>query len=252
MDKTALITGASSGIGKEFAYIFARENHSLILVARSGDKLLEIKNDLESKYPEIKVTTISKDLAEQNSAQELYSEVKKLGLKIDILVNNAGFGDYGKFLETDIEKEKQMIDLNIKSLTEMLSKKSGKVLNVASTAAFLPGPLMAVYFATKAYALSFSEAVAEELSETGVTVTALCPGPTESHFQKTSNMNQSKIVKNRKLPTAKEVAEYGYKSLIKEKVVAVHGFSNKVSVFLPRILPRFLVRKIVKRVQGRE
>ncbi len=175
---------------------------------------------------------------------------------IEILINNAGFGDYGYFHTLDLAKQQQMIRLNIEALTDltylygkdMVKRKSGKILNVASTAAFQPGPLMSVYYATKHYVLAFSEAIAEEWSSFGVTVTALCPGPTESGFQKAASASLNKIF-NKNLPTSREVAEYGYASLMKGKRVAIHGLTNTIMAWSIRLLPRRLIVKMVKKMQ---
>jgi short-subunit dehydrogenase len=256
MKITTLITGASNGIGLEFAQINAIKGNNLILVARNWKKLQEIKADLESKY-DVNVAIISKDLSVKDAAQEVYNEVKLLQLRVDYLINNAGFGDFGFFTSTDWEKEQEMINLNITALTQltklflkdMISRRNGKILNLASTAAFQPGPKMAVYFATKAYVLSFSEAIANEVKEFGITVTALCPGPTTSGFQSAAAMDDAKLFKDKKLPTAKEVAEYGYNAMMKGKTVAIHGFMNTVLATSIRFLPRNLVVKIIRKLQ---
>ncbi len=203
---TVLITGASSGIGLEFARIFARERHDLVLVARSREKLENLANELSW----VKTTIIEKDLSISGSPQEIYDELLWKSIQVDLLVNNAGFGDFGYFHEWDLSKYQQMIDLNIRTLTDlsylfgrdMVSRKSGKILNVASTAAFQPGPLMSVYFATKHYVLAFSEGIAEEWKDYGVTVSALCPGPTESGFQKNARATKNKMFAS-KLPTSR-------------------------------------------------
>jgi uncharacterized protein len=253
---TALITGASNGIGLELAKIHAQKGDNLVLVARSADKLKEIKNDFEAKY-NISVHVISYDLSLLNSAQVIYDEVKSKNLEIDYLINNAGFGDFGLFIETSWEKELQMINLNISTLTQftklfskdMVSRKQGKIMNVASTAAFQPGPTMAVYYATKAYVLHFSEAINNELKEFGVTVTALCPGATESGFQAAAAMEESALVKGKKLPSSQEVAQYGYTSMMNGKAVAIHGFKNYMMANSVRFTPRSWVVKMVRKVQ---
>jgi hypothetical protein len=258
MAKTALITGASSGIGYELAKVFAKNNTNLVLVARSEKKLQEIAQEL-TKTHGISVEVLAKDVSVLASTQEIYSILKQKGIAVDYLVNNAGFGDFGFFTETKWEKELEMINLNMTSLTsltklfvsDMVARKQGKILNVASTASFQPGPLMAVYYATKAYVLSFSEAIANELSGTGVTVTALCPGPTESGFQNAAAMNDSKLVKGKKLPTSQDVAEYGYKAMMSGKVVAVHGLMNKVMAQSVRYTPRAVVRSLVRAMSER-
>lgn len=256
MKKTALITGASSGIGLELAKIHASKGDNLVLAARSFHKLEELKGELEKEY-NITVHVISKDLSLPDSAKEVYSETNSLGITVDYLINNAGFGDYGMFLEADWGKIDQMIKLNILTLThltklylqDMINRRSGKIMNIASTASFQPGPLMAVYFATKAYVLSFSEAVNNEVKDTGVTITALCPGPTESGFQAAARWEESNMVKGKKLPTSAEVAMYGYNAMMKGKSVAIHGFNNKAQVLLVRLAPRAIVVKLVRKFQ---
>lgn len=255
MAQTALITGASSGIGLELARIFAQKGHHTVLVARSGDKLRELQSELEPLGVQVRVLTA--DLSRMEEVDNVYRQLKEEGIVIDFLVNNAGFGDYGMFYETDWSKEAMMIDLNVKSLTymtklflqDMVQRRRGRILNVASTAAFQPVPTMAVYSATKAYVLSFSEAISSELEGTGVTVTALCPGATQSGFWKVANMEDARLIKGRKLPSSAEVARYGYEALMKGKVVAVHGWLNKLLSESIRLAPRALVRKAVRKMQ---
>src|SRR6267142_3603408 len=223
--KTALITGASFGIGQELARIFAREGYSLVLVARSGDKLRQLAAELE-KANGTRSLILASDLSAPGSAAYLHDQTTRAEIDVDVLVNNAGFGQFGLFAENDLEECLQQIQLNITTLThltrlylpEMVARKSGRILNVASTAAFQPGPLMAVYYATKAYVLSLSEALAEETRGTGVTVTALCPGPTASGFQAGAAMEGSRLVRGRKLPTAASVARYGVAAMRKGDV----------------------------------
>ncbi len=255
---TALITGASNGIGFELAKIHAAKGDNLVLVARNKNKLDEIKKELENSY-KIKVYIIGKDLASANAAQDVYNETTQQNIQIDYLINNAGFGDFGLFAETDWNKELQMINLNITALTQftklylqdMVKRKNGKIMNVASTAAFQPGPTMAVYYATKAYVLNFSEAVGNEVSDKGITITTLCPGATESGFQAAAAMEESALVKGRKLPTSKEVAEYGYKAMLKGKSVAIHGVMNYLFANSVRFTPRALVVKLVRKIQDK-
>ncbi len=257
--KTVLITGASGGIGYEFALIFARNKYNLVLVARSEDKLIELKNKLTSEIG-ISVEVFAKDISILANIDELYAELQKKQIVIDILINNAGFGDYGYFYQTNWKKEDMMLNLNIISLTyltklflpKMIENKYGKILNLASIAAFLPGPLMAIYYATKAYVLSFSSAIANELKGTGVTVTSLCPGPTQSGFSDAAALGESKLFKKKSLPTAKVVAEYGYKSLMKGKLVAVHGAFNKFEVFIMRFAPRKLLLSTIRNMQEKD
>ncbi len=255
---TALITGASSGIGLELAKIHASKGDNVVLIARNISKLDELKSELEEQY-NISVHTIGKDLSLHNSAQQVYDETTRQNIQIDYLVNNAGFGDYGNFYETSLDKELQMINLNIIALTQlcklylkdMIKRGSGKIMNVASTAAFQPGPGMAVYFATKAYVLHFSEAIGNEVGDKGVTVTALCPGPTISGFQAAAAMEESNLVKGKKLPGSKEVAEYGYKAMMKGKAVAIHGVKNYLLANSVRFAPRALVVKMVRGMQSK-
>jgi short-subunit dehydrogenase len=253
--ETALITGASNGIGYELAKIFARHGYNLVLVARSEHQLQQLAQEVKKEY-NVEAIIFSVDLSKPETVQYIYTELEKKNIAIDYLVNNAGFGDFGFFTETEWEKEQQMIQLNIIALTHltklfvkpMAARQKGRVLNVASTAAFQPGPLMAVYYATKAFVLFLSEAIANELKGTGVTVTALCPGPTQSGFQSAAAMEESKLVKNKKLPTAKQVAEYGYKAMMKGKQVAIHGLINKIMAFSIRLTPRRLTTSIVRKL----
>lgn len=256
MNKTALVTGASMGIGLEFAKIMAARGWDLVLVARSGDKLNQIKLDIETKS-KVKVDVIVADLIQKDSAEFVYNEFAKLNKPCIMLINNAGFGHYGKFHEEPLDKFESMIDLNITTLTklthlflkDMVRHNEGYILNVASTAAFQPGPLMAVYYATKSYVLSFTEAISNELSNTNVKVSALCPGPTESNFQKNADLDGSGLFKMLKAPTAYSVAEYGINSLLKGKTVAVHGLFNKLLVFSTRFSPRKAILAVVRRLQ---
>lgn len=251
--KTVLITGASAGIGYELAKIFAENNFKLILAARREDRLKEIQTQIGSGRCEI----LTYDLSDIKSPQEIYNVIKQKNIQVDVLVNNAGVGDYGLFHELQLEKQLQMIDLNIRSLTEltylfgkdMVTRKSGKILNVASTAAFQPGPLMSVYYATKHFVLAFSEGLYNEWSELGVTVTTLCPGPTASEFQAQAKMQKSKLVSTMKLPSAKEVAELGFKATMSGKRLAIHGFFNKLMIFSVRFAPRALILKVVRAIQ---
>lgn len=255
---TALITGASNGIGLELAKVHASKGGDLVLVARNKSRLDELKTELESQY-KVSVYTIGKDLSTINSAQEVYEETTKQNIQIDYLINNAGFGDFGMFVETEWNKELQMINLNITTLTQftklylqdMVKRRSGKIMNVASTAAFQSGPTMAVYFATKAYVLSFSEAVNNEVSDKGVTITTLCPGATESGFQAAAAMEESNLVKGKKLPTSKEVADYGYASMMKGKTVAIHGLMNWIMANSVRFVPRAIVVKLTRKIQDK-
>jgi len=258
MNKTALITGSTSGIGYELACIHANKGGNLVLVARSKDKLEQIKKDLETKY-KIVAHIIQKDLSLKDSAKEVYDEIVKNNITIDYLINNAGFGDYGLFNESDWGKLERMINLNITALTQltklfvndMIKRGTGKIMNVASTAAFQSGPTMAVYYATKAYVLSFSEAINNEVKNSGVTVTTLCPGATKSGFQEAASLQESRLVKGRNLPASKEVAEYGYNAMLKGKSVAIHGILNYILANSVRFFPRSFVVKITRFIQDK-
>ncbi len=259
MNRTVLITGPTSGIGYELAKLFAKDGYGLILVARGGDRLAPLKAELEKTYG-VFVKTIEKDLSESNAPQEVFQELKTDTHSIELLVNNAGFGNYGTFDQTDLETELRMIQLNIASLTHltklflkgMIKNKWGRILNVASTASFQPGPLMAVYYASKAYVLSFSEALANELKGTGVTITALCPGPTRTGFQKRADIEGTRLVSGGLIMDAKRVAEEGYRGLMRGKTVVIPGLKNKAIAFSVRLTPRNLVTKIVRAIQERQ
>lgn len=256
MNNTALITGATGGIGLELAKIHASKGGDLVLVARNKQKLLEIKDEFESNY-HVEVMIIDKDLSRKDAAQEVYNETLNRQINIDILINNAGFGDFGFFSETDWFKEYEMISLNIIALTQltklygqdMITNEYGKIMNVASIASFLPGPKMAIYYATKAYVLSFSEAIANEMAHQGVTVTTLCPGPTETGFEKAAALEESGLFKKQKVATSKSVAEYGYQAMMKGKTVAIPGFTNWLMTKLILLAPRSLVVKVVRKIQ---
>jgi len=258
MNKTALITGASNGIGKELAIIHAKNKGNLVLVARRENLLEELKTELEQKY-NISVTIIAKDLSLRNAAKEIFDEVNAKGIQIDYLINNAGFGGYGKFYERSIEDDISMIDVNIVALTmltkyflpEMVKRNSGKILNVASTAAFMPGPLMAVYFATKAFVISLSQAIAEELSDSNVTVTALCPGPTETGFAKKANVEDTDLFKHS--AAAAVVAQKGYNAMLKGKMVIITDGPQKfmIKALIP-FAPQKMVLKQVRRMQEKK
>lgn len=248
----AVVTGASSGIGLEFAKILAANGYSLVLVARDQALLEETAKNIRETYS-VNAEAYAIDLSLADSADSLWSTLK---MTPNVLVNNAGIGDYGNVVDADPGKIRTMIELNVQAMTrlaqlaaiDMKKRGSGSILNTASTAAFLPGPGMAAYYASKAYVLSFSEALSEELKGSGVRVTALCPGPTKTHFQETAHA-QKNAVFNRNLPSPEEVAAFGYKAVLSGKVVAVHGFSNKLSVFLPRFMTRASVRRWVAKAQ---
>lgn len=258
-NKVVLITGASGGIGYELAKIFAKNRFDLVLIARSELALDKVKNDLVKEF-EVDVKVKKKDLTDLQAPDQIYSELKKDDINIDILVNNAGFGDMCVFAESDLNKQLDMIQLNIMSLThltrlfleDMVKQRNGKILNVASTAAFQPGPFMSVYYATKAFVLSFSTALSEELAGTNVSVTTLCPGPTNTAFSKVANFDESKFgTEMMSLMSAKQVAEIGYKGLMRKRSVIIPGFRNWFLAFSTRFIPDWIILKMVRKVHGR-
>ena len=259
MKKTALITGASSGIGLELARIFAREGHDLLITARRKERLNGLKKELEQEFG-IEVNTFPVDLADIDSPQKLYDFTQKQSLSVHFLVNNAGVGDYGLFHKSDWNRQAAIIDLNIRALTHlthlflpsMVEKESAHILNIASTAAFQPGPFMSVYYASKNYVLAFGEAIANELQDTGVTVTTLCPGPTESEFQKLANMEKSKLFDRLPVATSKQVADYGYKTMLQGKRVAIYGALNRIAPKIVSLFPRKFVTAVVRKIQERK
>jgi hypothetical protein len=255
MSRTALITGASGGIGYEFSRIHAENGDNLVLVARNICRLDELKGILEEEHG-IRVYTIEKDLSGTDAAREVFDEITGQGLSVDYLINNAGLGDISLFAESDWKKQERMINLNVIALTQlsrlflpgMIDRRFGRILNVASTAAFQPGPTMSVYFATKAFVLSFSEAVNEEVRKKGVSVTALCPGSTESGFHAAA-LGENRKVKERTLPSARKIAEYGHKAMMKGKAVAIPGFKNSFMAASVRFMPRSLVARAARLIQ---
>ena len=257
MSKTALITGASGGIGYELALLLARDGFDCILVARSRDKLDELAARLESEF-RVKTLVVARDLSKPTAVDEIYEEVSAASMSIDLLVNNAGFPVYGRFVDTDWQTELDMLQVNVVALTAltklfvrgMVERRNGRILNLASTAAFVPGPLMAVYYASKAYVLSFSQALANELQGTGVTVTALAPGPTRTGFQKRGVMEDSRLVRGQ-IADAKSVAAAGYRGMMRGKTIVIPGFSNKLIPWVARVSPRGAVTRVVRRIQER-
>ncbi|MBV7507850.1 SDR family oxidoreductase [Bacillus sp. sid0103] len=252
MKKTALITGATSGLGYEFVKLFANDGYNLVLVARNEKKLEEI----QQSYINIEVTIIPKDLSVHGAAKEVFEEMESRGIDIDVLVNNAGFGLMGKFDELDIQKQLNMIQLNVSALTEltyyclqkMKQRNSGRILNVASTAAFQPGPLMAVYYATKAFVLSFSEALVEELAGSSITVTTLCPGATKTNFGSVASVEGTKMFS--RAMASDLVAKSGYEALMRGKRVIITGGLNKSGALAAKFMPRSVAAKIAKYVAG--
>jgi short-subunit dehydrogenase len=256
MKNTALITGASSGIGKELAHIHAEKGGDLVLVARSKGKLEDLKKELETQH-KVQVIIIVKDLTQTEAAQEIYKALKGANIAIDYLINNAGFGGIGKFHEREWEQDLAMINLNVVALTaltrlflpDLVAQNSGKILNVSSTASLMPGPLQAVYYATKAYVTSFSNAIAEELSETNVTVTNLMPGATETGFGKISGMDKTVLFD--KTASARGVAEDGYNGMINGKLDVISGLTTGQKVMFAALpfMPKKTVLRLIKKMQ---
>jgi short-subunit dehydrogenase len=250
--KTALVTGASSGIGKALAYHFAQDGYQLVLAARGVARMQALADALQKQF-KVDVTVMGADLETNDGAAQLHADIKARGIVLSALVNNAGYGAFGEFKDSALAPELAMMQLNMNTvvvLTKLfmpdLLATRGKILNTASTAAFQPGPYMAVYYATKSFVLSFSEAIAAELEDTGVTVTALCPGPTASGFQDKVDLGNSALVKGKKLPTSEEVAALGYRAMQRGQRVYIPGFMNWAMAQSIRITPRNLATKVVK------
>jgi short-subunit dehydrogenase len=249
--KCALLTGASAGIGQELARLLASDGHRVFLVARRRDRLEALAKDLTATYG-VEVAVLAEDLADPAAPARIVDQVRAAGAEIDFLVNNAGFGSLGSFAEAERDGELRMVDVNVRALLElthrclpsMLARRQGRILNIASVAGFVPGPFMATYYASKAFVLSFTEALATELRGTGVTATAVCPGPTTTEFAQVAKSERTNLFQ-RGVADAASVARHGYRAMLAGKVVAIPGWKNKLSAFLPRIAPRPLVRVAV-------
>lgn len=250
-DQTALITGASGGIGYELAKLFAHDHYSLVLVARSADRLKHVAEELQSQCG-VAVKTVALDLSEAWAAKSLFDQLQREGVSVDVLVNNAGFGAFGEFVSITEEEILGQISLNVTALTyltrlflpAMLARRSGKIMNVASTAAFQPGPLMAVYYATKAYVLSFSEALANEVAGSNVVVSCFCPGATDTNFQKRAGMENSRLFRKIGAMKVGAVARDGYRGLMAGRTVVVSGIQNWLVAESVRFAPRKLVTAV--------
>lgn len=255
--QTVLITGASGGIGYELAKLFARDHYNLVLVARSAQKLTQVANELQGDG--VSVKTVVLDLAEAPAPKFLFDQMQREGIAIDILINNAGFGAYGEFAQMRHQDIVGQINLNITALTEltrffvqsMVSRGKGRIMNVASTAGFQPGPLMAVYYATKGYVISFSEAIANELSGSGVTVTCFCPGATATGFAARAGNDETRVFKRSGVMSADKVALDGYRAVMKGRTLAISGMQNWITAQSTRFAPRKMVTAVSRWVSER-
>lgn len=255
-NKCALITGATSGIGYELAKLFAKDHYNLIIVARNQGELDNTASELRQQYG-IEVTPIAKDLFQREAAFELYDEVKQKGFQVDVLVNDAGQGQYGEFKDTDINRELDIIQLNIASLVvltksflkDMVARNEGKILQLASIASKVPGPWQSVYHGTKAFVLSFTEAIRTELKDTNITVTALMPGATDTDFFNKAEMQNSKILQTG-LSNPADVAKDGYEALMNNDDKVISGFKNKVQIGMSNMMPDSMVSANMEKQQG--
>lgn len=252
---TALITGASVGIGHELARVFAENGCDLVLVARNREQLEKVAAECQT-LGKVKARVLPKDLSLPDSSREIFDELMRDGVAVDVLVNNAGFGTHGRFAEIELDADIRLLQVNVVALTaltklflrEMVARRGGRILNVASTAAFQPGPLMATYYASKAYVLHFSEAIAQEVGSQGVTVTALCPGPVNTEFQQRAGIQGNRLFKGKGIMDARTVARAGFRGLMAGKRIVIPGFTNKLTAaaarFSPRRLATFIAGKL--------
>lgn len=253
-ESTVLITGANSGIGLEFVRICAKRGHRLVLVGRSKEKLEQVLTELPES---VEAHIIVCDLSLPSAALEVWTGIQEMNLKVDFLINNAGVGLFGEYAKTDWVKEEDMMQLNMITLAQltklilpgMLERKHGRILNVASVAAFLPGPLMTIYYATKAFVVSFSEGLSEELRGSGVTVTVLCPAPTATGFEKKAELAGSELFKSAHLDTAGGVAECGYDAAMRGQLIVIVGMRNRIQIAITRVIPRAFLARIVAYIQ---
>jgi short-subunit dehydrogenase len=253
---TALVTGASSGIGLELAQLLARDRNDLVLVARTRERLESIARGLSEEYG-VRALAVAADLSEPDAPDRIAADLRTRATTVDVLVNDAGFGAHGFFAALPLSEQLSMIQVNVAALTHltglflpsMLERRSGRILNVASTAAFQPGPLMAVYYATKAYVLSFSEALASETAGTGVTVTALCPGPVLTEFQKRAGTEKTVLFTGPLAVAARDVAAAAYRGMLRGDPLVIPGIGNRALVQALRVSPRRLVTAISRRLQ---
>jgi len=252
-NSTVLITGATGGIGRELAVVFAHHGYNLCITARNPQVLRSQSEDLQRTY-QVRCTWQACDLSRPSAAETIFNHLQEQHLQIDILVNNAGFGNWGKFDQTELGTELEEIQLNIIAVVKltklflpvMMKRRSGKILNVASTAGFVPGPYMSIYYATKAFVLSFSEALREEVKGTGVTISVLCPGETKTNFQKRASIEETNLTLKGFVMNPEIVARKAFDGLMKNKPVIIPGTRNKFLIFSTRILPRAIIRQIVR------
>jgi len=248
--RTALITGASAGLGREFARLAARDGHDVVLVARRKDRLQALAQEIEGAHG-VRAIVLDADLSDRAAPQAIAAKLEGAAITVDFLINNAGFGSHGLYVRADFARQSEMVDVNIRALMElthrlvpqMLARKSGRILNVASMAGFAPGPYMATYYASKAFVLSFSEALAAELRGTGVTVTVSCPGPVATEFGAVANSDRTNLFRSG-AADAFAVARHGYRAMMAGKVIAIPGFMNKMTTLLIRLGPRAAVRRV--------
>lgn len=254
--ETVLITGASSGIGLELAKCFAADGSRLVLTARNTEALQALADELRETHG-VEASVLTADLSLPETAERIFQELQGRGHTVDVLVNNAGFGAWGRFAGLPLQRQLEMLQVNIIALVQltglflpgMLRRRQGGILNVASVAGFVTGPGMAVYYATKACVLSFTEALAEELVSTNVTVTVLCPGPTATNFGNVAHADEVKMIRQARM-SAQAVALYGYRAFREKKVVAVPGLTNRLLIFLTRLAPRSIIRKTAGKFNG--
>lgn len=253
-----LITGASSGIGWDLADLFAQDHYNVVLVARREGKLKELSQKLEKQYG-VDAIVLSADLRDKSAPGQIFKSMADAKISVEVLVNNAGLGTSGSFSEIEAEKDIELIEVNIIALTHltklflpgMIKRGRGKILNVASTAAFQPGPLMSVYYASKAYVLFFSQALEREVKNTGVTVTTLCPGPTKTGFQKTAKIEKT-FLGSFYLMDSASVAKAGYEGLMKGKSLVIPGLLNKLTVQSNRVFPRKWITQVAHIIQSKK
>jgi short-subunit dehydrogenase len=252
---TALITGASAGIGADLASLFAADKHNLVIVARRKDRLDQLADELKAKHG-IDVLVIPADLADPASPRAIFEATQAAGVQVDFLVNNAGLGTNGKFWELDEAREMAQIQVNVNTLVHltrlylpaMIERKTGRVLNIASTAAFQGGPFMATYYATKAFVVTFTEGLAGELHETGVSVTAHCPGATHTEFAAIAGNDSSRLFQRPGVATSMDVATDAYRAMNQGKTLRVHGLMNQLGVFSARVTPRKVLAAVASKL----